>query len=238
MSTSIVLAGLRRRVMLSLAALAMLAGTAASAQERLLLAGVEIADAAYYGYVGTVLPLGKRHDGRGWFQRYWVDGFGYEYDGGPGRVEATAYGLEAALGYGGGDERGWWGVSAGLRYTDTSLDPDDPDATARGSQTGAKFQLEGEQRLAGQWRVNGIASVTTEQGSYWARGRAMHGPPSRSFGVEAVVSGNDEADAVATGLVASIQPAGSKWSVGVKAGYRFQDDADGVYGGVELGYAF
>jgi hypothetical protein len=66
----------------------------------------------------------------------------------------------------------------------------------------------------------------------------MHGPPSRSFGVEAVVSGNDEADAVATGLVASIQPAGSKWSVGVKAGYRFQDDADGVYGGVELGSAF
>ena len=118
--------------------MAALASGAANAQERLVLFGGEVADAAYYSYFGTVLPFGTRAGGRCWFQRYWVDAFGYEYDGGPGRVQADAYGLEAAVGYGGSSERGWWSTSLGLRYTDTSLDPDDPDAGARGSQLGGK----------------------------------------------------------------------------------------------------
>jgi hypothetical protein len=218
----------------------LLGAPAASAQQKLLLFGGEIADAAYYSYFGTVLPLGAREGGRGWFQRYWVDAFGYEYDGGPGRVQADAYGLEAAIGYGGSSERGWWSTSLGLRYTDTSLDPDDPAASARGSQLGGKFQLEGEGRLAEAWRIGAAASYSNEQNGYWARARLMHGATDlRRFGVEAVATGNDEADATAVGLVTSFQPrAGSKWTIAVKAGYRFQDDADGAYGGVEVGYGF
>jgi hypothetical protein len=88
----------------------MLAGRHAVAADRLLLVGAEAADAAYYSYVGALVPFGERKDGHGWYQRYWVDAFGYEYDGGPGRVEADAYGVEAALGYGGSDELGWWSV--------------------------------------------------------------------------------------------------------------------------------
>jgi hypothetical protein len=220
--------------------MAALASGAANAQERLVLFGGEVADAAYYSYFGTVLPFGTRAGGRGWFQRYWVDAFGYEYDGGPGRVQADAYGLEAAVGYGGSSERGWWSTSLGLRYTDTSLDPDDPDAGARGSQLGGKFQLEAEGRIAEGWRLGGAASYSNEQNGYWVRGRLMHGAAAaRAFGVETVATGNDEADATAVGLVASFQPgAGSKWTIGLKAGYRFQDDADGVYGGVEVGYGF
>lgn len=216
------------------------AAPAAGAQERLVLFGGEIADAAYYSYVGTVLPFGERHDGRGWFQRYWVDAFGYEYDGGPGRVQADAYGLEAAIGYGGSSERGWWSTSLGLRYTDTSLDPDDPGASARGSQLGGKFQLEGETGLAEAWRLGAAASYSNEQNGYWARARLMHGASdARRLGVEAVATGNDEADATAVGLVTSFRPgAGSKWTVALKAGYRFQDDADGAYGGVEFGRGF
>lgn len=232
----------RCRNALSIATLlvAALAAPAASAQERLVLFGGEIADAAYYSYFGTVLPFGRREGGRGWFQRYWVDAFGYEYDGGPGRVQADAYGLEAALGYGGSNEHGWWSTSLGLRYTDTSLDPDDPDASARGSQLGGKFQVEMESRLAEAWRIGAAASYSNEQNGYWARARLMHGAnASRLFGVEAVATGNDEADATALGLVTSFSPkAGSKWTVALKAGYRFQDDADGAYGGVEVGYGF
>ena len=62
--------------------------------------------------------------------------------------------------------------------------------------------------------------------------------PGRAFGVEVVANGNDEADSMATGLVVSLRPDASKWSVGLRAGYRFQDDADGAYGGVEFGYGF
>ena len=102
-------------VALAALAVGMLVPVASIAAERLMLAGVEASEAAYYSYVGTVLPLGAQDGGRGWFQRYWLDRYGYEYDGVPGRVEADAYGAEAALGYGGASEAGWWGVSLGVR---------------------------------------------------------------------------------------------------------------------------
>ena len=213
--------------------------TTATAADRLLLFGGEVADAAYYSFVGTVLPLGASVDGRGWYQRYWVDAFGYEYDGGPGRVQADAYGLEAALGYGGSDELGWWSVSLGLRHTDTSLAPDDTGANARGSQLGGKFQVDFERRLADQWRVGGIASYTSEQDGYWLRGRLLHGASTtRAFGLEAIANGNDEAEATAVGLVRTFEPGARGFAVGLKAGYRFQDDADGAYAGLEVGYSF
>jgi hypothetical protein len=218
---------------------ATLAGPGAVAADRLLLVGAEAADAAYYSYVGALVPFGARKDGRGWYQRYWVDAFGYEYDGGPGRVEADAYGLEAALGYGGSDELGWWSVSAGLRHTDTRLEPNDPHARARGSQLGGKLQFDFERKVAQDWRLAGIASYSNEQDGYWVRGRLMHGSTqARTFGVEAVANGNDEADATAAGFVTTFRPGQARFTVGLKAGYRFQDDADGAYGGFEFGYAF
>jgi hypothetical protein len=217
----------------------LLAGRHAVAADRLLLVGAEAADAAYYSYVGALVPFGERKDGRGWYQRYWVDAFGYEYDGGPGRVEADAYGVEAALGYGGSDELGWWSVSAGLRHTDTRLEPDDRQARARGSQLGGKLQIDFERKVAQDWRLAGIASYSNEQNGYWVRGRLMHGSTlTRTFGVEAVANGNDEADATAAGFVTTFRPGQARWTVGLKAGYRFQEDADGAYGGLELGYAF
>lgn len=60
--------------------------------------------------------------------------------------------------------------------------------------------------------------------------------PATSLGVEVVANGNDEADSTATGLALQIRPAATKWSVALKAGYRFEDD--GVYGGLEFGYGF
>jgi hypothetical protein len=53
-----------------------------------------------------------------------------------------------------------------------------------------------------------------------------------------VANGNDEADATAAGFVTTFRPGNARYTVGLKAGYRFQDDADGAYGGLEFGYAF
>ena len=224
---------------LIIAALALSAGVA-RADDRLFLAGAEYADAAYYTYTGLVLPGPGRENGRGLFQRYWLDRFGYEYLGGPGRVEASAWGAEAALGYGAGSEHGWWAVSLGVRYTDTDLTPDDPDAEARGSQVGGKLQFELEHALSTAWRVGAMASYANQQNGYWGRARLMYGPtPVRSYGIEVVANGNDEADSTAAGLVLTVRPDESKFTVSLKAGYRFQDDDyDGAYGGVEFGYGF
>jgi Cellulose biosynthesis protein BcsS len=210
------------------------------AQDRLFLAGGEYSDAAYYTYSGLILPgPGPRENGRGFVQRYWVDWFGYQYDGAPGRVDAEAYGLEAALGYGTSSATGWGTASVGARFTNTHLSPDDPSATARGRQWGLKVQLEGEQDLAPSWRAGAIASYTAGQGGYWGRLRVMRrAGDSQSFGGEAIANGNSEAHSTAVGLVYAVHPRSSKWSVNLKAGYRFQADADGAYGGLELGYGF
>ena len=225
----------------SLALLVLLAAASSTqAEDRLFLAGGEYSDAAYYTYSGLILPgPGQRENGRGFVQRYWVDWFGYEYFGAPGRVEAEAFGAEAALGYGTSSEAGWATFSVGARFTSTDLTPDDPTATARGKQWGAKFQLEGEHDLAPAWRAGGIASYTAGQDGYWARLRVMHRfDPSQALGGEFIANGNTEADATAVGLVYAAAPKSSRWSVNLKAGYRFQDDADGAYGGIEFGYAF
>jgi hypothetical protein len=229
-----------KRLLFPLLVLASLLHPAARAQDRLLLAGGEYSDAAYYTYTGLILPgPGPRENGRGFVQRYWIDWFGYEYDGAPGRVEAEAFGAEAALGYGVSSAAGWATVSVGARYTDTDLTPDDPQATARGRQWGAKFQVEGERDVAPSWRAGGIAAYTAGQDSYWARARLMRKlDGAQSLGAEFIANGNTEADATAVGLVFAVQPQASRWSASLKAGYRFQDEADGAYGGLEVGYAF
>jgi hypothetical protein len=218
---------------------ALCAAATATAGERLLLAGGEYADAAYYSYTGLIVQGERNAQGRGFMQRYWLDRYGYEYEGAPGLVQADVWGAEAALGYGGASADGWWNVSLGARYTDTDLDPDDPSANARGSQIGAKVQIEVEHAVAAQWRLGAIASYATQQGGYWGRARAMRSFGSTlAAGAEFVASGNDEADATATGLVLAVKPADSRWSVNLRAGYRFQDVGDGAYGGLEFGYAF
>jgi hypothetical protein len=211
----------------------------AHAEDSLLLGGAEASNAAYYTYLGAIVPGAGRKNGRGFFQRYWLDGFGYDYDGAPGRIEARAWGAEASLGWGTSSPTGWGSVSAGLRFTDTSLSPDDPAATARGSQLGLKLQFDGEHDLGDSWRLGAIASYTTRQDGYWARLRLMHrGSAGRSLGVEIVANGNDEVDSTAAGLVYVLQPPARRWSVSLKAGYRLQDGGDGAYGGIEFSRGF
>jgi hypothetical protein len=221
------------------AVMAMAAATASLAGDRLLLGGGEWAGNAYYSYVGTVLPLGKRTDGRGFVQRYWLDRLGYEYDGAPGRIEADAWGAEAAVGYVTSSAAGWLETSVGLRYTDTDLSPDDPGAGARGRQTGAKLQIQGERSIGGAWRAGAIASWANQQNNYWGRVRLTRSAGERSaVGGEVIAWGNDEGDATSAGLVMTLRTPADRWSVGLRGGYRWQDEEDSGYAGVELGYGF
>lgn len=219
--------------------LALFVGSAPAA-DRYVLAGGEVAERGYYSYLGLVLPGPMRTAGQGFMQRYWLDRFGYEYDGAPGHVKARVHGAEAALGYSGSSASGWWGVYLGLRYTDTTLTPDDPGAKARGAQTGAKLQVEVDQQFATHWRAGAIASYVNQQDSYWSRVRLMHTrSAAASWGVEAIASGNRESRWRAAGAVLSLRPT-NDWSVSFKTGYRSQAGAggDGAYGGIELGLAF
>ena len=211
----------------------------AVAGERLLLAGGESADDAYYSYLGMIVTGQAGENGRAFLQRYWLDRFGYEYDGGPGRIRARAQGAEAAIGYGGSSAVGWANVSIGLRFTDTDLSPDDPAAEARGSQLGVKLQLQGEREFAPGWRVGAIASLSSRQGEYWSRLRLTRGRTAAvSIGGEVLAGGNDESQSTAAGLVLILKPAATRWSLAIKAGARRQDGDTGAYAGIELGFSF
>lgn len=214
-------------------------GLPAMAGDRLLLSGGEWADTAYYVYAGTALPLGTRRDGRGFVQRYWLDYFGYEYDNPTGRIEAEAYGAEAALGHVWSGAAGWGELSAGLRYTDTDLTPDDPAAAARGRQLGGKLQFQGERVVGTAWRAGLITSWANQQNNAWGRVRLTRAVGARrAAGVEAIAWRNDEGESLAAGLVTTVQPIDGPWSVGLRAGYRWQEEANSAYAGLELGYAF
>lgn len=211
----------------------------ASAEDRLFLMGGEVGAASYYSYAGVVLPGPGREAGRGLLQRYWVDAFGYEYDGGPGRVKARAYGGEAALGYGTSSALGWVSGFLGARFTDTDLTPDDNTAEARGQQLGLKAELQAERALATHWRGGVIASYSSQQQGYWLRGRLTRGAAGAQYvGPEVVMAGNSESRSKAIGLVYGTRLRESSWSAAVKAGYRDDSGDDGVYAGLELGYAF
>ena len=210
-----------------------------AANDRVFLAGVEASQRDYYSYVGVVLPGPGCRNGKGFFQRYWLDRFGYEYEAGPFDVDADAWGGEAALGYVTPTARGWWSVSAGLRYTDTDLSPDDRNASARGGQLSPKIQVETEARLDANWRAAVIASFTVEQSQYWGRLRALRkSAPRWSMGGELTLGGNDEYDSVGVAAVALWQPNDSPWNLAIKAGQRFQDGGDGVFIGTEVGRSF
>jgi hypothetical protein len=220
-------------------ACALTVAAAAHGEDRFLLAGGEAADSDYYSYVGVSMPLGPRKDGRGFVQRYWLDRFGYEYDSANRRIDADAWGGEAAVGYAWSSPGSWNEISAGVRYTDTELSPDDPSADARGSQVGAKLQFQGEWTVTERWRAGFIGSFANQQSAYWSRVRLMRNTSDRSaVGVEALAGGNDEYNSSAAGAVMTFRPAASDWSIGVHAGYRWQEETDSVYAGVELGYAF
>lgn len=216
----------------------LLALTTAQADDRLFLTGGELADTAYYAYTGVVLPLGEPREGRRFIQRYWLDALGYEYDGGPGRVEADAWGAEAALGYVLWSPDGWAEISAGLRYTDTDLEPDDPGAGARGSEAGVRLGVQGERHLGNHWKAGAIVSWANHQDAWWSRARLMRElPKGYSVGAEFVAGGNDESRSTAAGLVVGFRLSNSL-NLALKSGYRWQDESDSVYGGFELGYAF
>lgn len=207
----------------------------ADAQGRAFLAGGELSGRDYYTYLGTIIPFPGSRLGNGWVQRYWVDYYGYGYAGGPGTVDATAWGAEALLGYQVSDpKRNWAALYLGARYTDTRLSPDDPGSDVRGGQLGVKAQAEGETWLAERLRANGIASYTFSTSGYWTRARVLQTLPNNLHtGPEVVFAGNPEYNVWRLGMVVGgFRPLGGY--LDLKGGYSSSSNGSSAYGGIEF----
>lgn len=224
-----------RACRLNLTLLLGFAWAGAAAQERHLYLGGEGSGRDFYTYAGTTVPFPRNRIGNGWVQRYWLDYYGYQYEGGPGKVDARAWGLEGLLGYTTTTAGGaWGGVYMGARYSSTDLSPNDPAAEVNGGAFGAKLQIEGETPVATNLRLSGIASYVTATSGYWARARALYAMPNGlRTGPEMVVAGNPEYDAQRYGLVVGgFRVLGA--TLDLKGGYSTGSSGSSAYGGLEV----
>jgi len=189
----------------------------------------------YYLGLGVIIPLPHYVLGHGWVQRYWIDHYTYSYESGPRRIDATVFGAQAMLGYQ-ASKPGLSGAAyLGLRYSNTSLSPDDPGNSARGDQFRPAAQLEGSKDFSAKWRGEGIVAYTFGLNGYWARARVLRNLSGTKFvGPELIVQGDPTYDAQKVGVVfGGLQPF-SRVFMNLRAGYRFQSGADSPYIGVEL----
>lgn len=242
---------IRHHGLLSRSFLLLLAGTllgagaagTACARETLIFGGAEGGGggtSSYYTFVGGVAPLLDNSFGNGFMQKYKVDFQGYDYPSDGRKVQATAVGVEGAVGYVKSGENGWAGAYAGLRYSETWLSPDDPKSSVRGSQLRPMGQLEGERVLSSDWRINGLASYIFISDSYWGRGRVMYRAYDRVYtGPEFIAQGDPSYRAWSGGwFVTGFQPIANS-SLGLRAGVRKIEKTDpGGYLGIEFSRTF
>jgi hypothetical protein len=194
----------------------------------------------YYTFAAVVAPLFRNNLGDGFVQKYWVDVLGYDYPAGNQTINATAVGLEGALGYQLSGPNGWAAAYSGVRYSNTWLSPDNPGSRIRGSQTRAKFQLEGERILAADFKLNAIGSYVVESDSYWARGRGLYRMYREVYtGPEIIAHGDPDYRAWQFGWVFTGFEPVPKGSLGFKAGVRKIEKAEtSGYFGVEFSKLF
>lgn len=212
--------------------------TPAKAADKLLLTGLEgTPHGSSYAFLGIVAPVGKTNLGNGWVQRYWLDYLTYKYTKDGVQHDATAPGLEAALGYQQSSPEGWAGFYVGALYRQTDISPDDSDSRSAGGKLRMKVQAEGERLLDDSWRLNGIASYVTGQQAYWIRGRLMHGR-EYSVGGEFIVHGDPDYQALQLGAVLVMRRTRDV-AIGFKAGaQRLHNEGATLYLGAELSRVF
>lgn len=222
---------------------------ASLAGDRLFLTGTELRGSGErYLYAGALIPLpGDNRLGSGWVQRYWLDGNRYGYDVAnrslygvdSQRIQATALGMEAALGY--HVTRGDLLVAgyAGLRHTNTDLSPDDPGSRVRGAKLWPKLQFELTTPVAARWESRNIAAWVFGLQGYWARSRLVYRTDAGlEVGPELVVAGDRDFKALKTGfVVGALQPLPSV-TLSLRAGYHFQSAANSAYLGADLSIPF
>lgn len=228
-----------RTITLLLAALGGLAASSVHAGGAVGLAGIEIGRNVSYSFLGYLAPLTAERLGQGWVGRLWADYQTYQYDAN-GTIKAQAESVASALGYQVSGDSWGLGAYAGVLLGHTRLSPDDPGNSNRGTHARLQFQLDGDKRLAGDWRVSEVLSYVAGARSYYARLRLLAPLNSRiGIGPEIAWKGSPDYHAHQVGFVVSgIEPA-----PGMALNLRFGASQQAglptsAYAGVELIHAF
>lgn len=178
-------------------------------------------------YAGAVIALPGASLGRGFAVKTAVNGGHYDYEGGPGVIDADYYGGVLALVRQWSGRWGWANLSAGAAFTQTDLSPDDPANERAGSRFDAALASDGALYLDEDWRFGWYAEGGARNESYLARvetTRAVKAGRWR-FGLEGVIQGDPTYRTESAGAVAGVR-LGEGVELRLSAGASFQKDQD------------
>lgn len=201
--------------------------------EVLALAGGEAGESSSYAYAGAIVPI--EHGGQGWAARFWGDRTAYSYQSNGHDVDAEAYGGEAALAYRWNGDWGYASASAGVRYRDTELSPNDPGNESEGGHTDVAVATNGRAHVSEDYDVTWNASHEIDQQNTFARAGVDREVGSNwRVGVDATrVSGRDYGE-TKVGLTSETR-LNDKTSFSARAGAARSDDGEeGGYVGLGL----
>lgn len=227
---------MRRPIKIALMTAAVLASSLSQAAENLFLAGAEAtSDSSRYFYIGTALPLPGSNLGKGVVLHLWADYQTYSYDAGATEIDVSVDSLSAAFGYHDSGSNYWWNARLGVVQSDVGLEPNDPGNDSAGVNTNLKVQLEGETRSSADFKLNGGIEYIFGRSAYWMRVRALMRNNNNSYhGPELIYQGDPEYSAMQLGWVLNEIAVNENWSLGLKAGFRFDDNNTSEYAGIEL----
>jgi hypothetical protein len=130
------------------------------------------------------------------------------------------------------------GAGVDLRKTERELGAG---GTETDNETGLSVQVEASLWGDGKLALSSIASYSTIDDFFWARGRAkkgvyeMDGETDLNLGVELIGMGNSDFSSVQAGVIAELYNNPSKLSVLVKGGIKKSSDLSSTgYAGIEL----
>lgn len=196
---------------------------------------------SHYATTGVMTALPGSKLGNGWVARVFAEEIGYRYKSGAREIDGRATGGSVSFGHQFSHSEGWFGTYAGVAYHHTHLSPDDLTSKARGGKTAAHLQVEGEQHLSRDFKLNANAVVDVSSNtSYWTRLRALYRISDTIFaGPEGVYQGDKDYKSWQGGLAVVGVPVTDQSSVGMDAGVRkTQDVPASGYVGLEFGMDF
>lgn len=114
--------------------------------------GASGADTARVAYLGRVSPLPGKRLSDGWSYSVFVDYASYEYDSGAQRIQGTAKGIKFSVGREFRYDYGSLGLSLGVAASHTTLSPDDPGNSSRGSSVNPVGEFLWQSKADATWR--------------------------------------------------------------------------------------
>ena len=143
--------------------------TAPAESQVLELAGAEVGGDSSYVYVGAIAPLPGEDDGHGWAARFWGDRGTYSYETNGQTIDAETIGGEAAAVYRWAGDWGYASASAGVRYRDTDLSPNDPGNESDGGHTDVSLATNGRAHVNDKVDATWNVSQEVEQNNSFVR---------------------------------------------------------------------